>query len=230
MAVAAGAFHMRVVLEIIHRQFAMAFEEAGGDGPAAQRALDAEGDLRLVGALHHHAAACRLDDRGVVELDALAARQRGFAVGVDRGDPEVGVAPRHDQEKVARAARLGFLRAVEIGDRDRARDIRDGLQGGAGRRVGLLPRQVEMRVVHGQRQVGQHRDGHAGEDDRRRIGTVRPGRQPRLERQAQRGGIEAEHRGQPSGGPQQHRPVDRLMFHRVSAAPGPAPRGTGPAG
>ena len=80
---------MRVVLEVVHRQLAVAFEEAGGDRAATQHALDAEGDLGLVGALHHHAAALGLDDRGVVELDALAAGQRGFTVGIDRGDPQV---------------------------------------------------------------------------------------------------------------------------------------------
>ena len=85
---AGAAFQMRVVLEIVHRQLAVAFEEAGRDCAPAQRALDAYGDLRLVRALHQHPASLRLDDRGVVELDPLLAREPRVPVGIDRDDFE----------------------------------------------------------------------------------------------------------------------------------------------
>ena len=49
----------------------------------AQHALDADGDLRLVGALDEHAPPGGLDDGRVVEADALAAREFRLLVGID---------------------------------------------------------------------------------------------------------------------------------------------------
>ena len=108
MAVAGAAFEMRVVLEIVHRQLAVAFEEAGRNRAPAQCALDADGDLGLVRALHQHPAPLRLDHRGIVDLDALLARECRLPVGVDRDDFEQRVAPGHDQRGGrARAAPRG---------------------------------------------------------------------------------------------------------------------------
>ena len=86
MAVIGDAFEVRVELEAVHREFAMALEEADGERPRAQHALDADGDLRLVGALDQHPPAGGLDDGRVVEPDALAAREFRLLVGID-GEP-----------------------------------------------------------------------------------------------------------------------------------------------
>ena len=81
------ALEVRMELEAVHREFAMAFEEAEREGSLAQHALDADCDLGFVGALDEDAAARSLDDRGVVELDALAARKLRLLVGIDRRGP-----------------------------------------------------------------------------------------------------------------------------------------------
>ena len=82
----------------------------------AQHALDADGDLRLVGALDEHAPPGGLDDRGVVEADALAAREFGLLVGIDGEHAEQRIAPAHHLQDVAGALPDGILGAVEIGD------------------------------------------------------------------------------------------------------------------
>lgn len=230
MAVAGAAFQMRVELEIVHRQLAMAFEEAGGDGAAAQRAPDAERDLRLVGALHQHAAPLGLDHRGVVEADALLPRQRRLAVRIDGGDLQQRVAPRHHLQQVAGAPAFGILAAVEIGQGDLGAQVLDGAQRGRGRRVGLLPRQVDMDVVERQRDARQHGDAETGQDDGGGIEPPAPGAAAHLQRQAQPGGKEQQQGEHPAGRPQQRTPVVFAVFHAVSAVPGPAPSGTGRAG
>ena len=70
-------------LEAVHRELAMALEEANGERTRAQHALDADGDLRLVGALDEDAPAGGLDDGGVVEAHTLAARELRLLVGID---------------------------------------------------------------------------------------------------------------------------------------------------
>ena len=86
VAVVGHALEVRVELEAVHRELAVALEEADGERTRAQHALDADGDLRLVGALDEHATAGGLDDGGVVEADALAAREFRLLVGIDGED------------------------------------------------------------------------------------------------------------------------------------------------
>jgi hypothetical protein len=56
MTVAGTAFEMRVVLEIVHRQLAVSFEEADRDRTPAQHPLDADGYLGFVGTLNQAAS------------------------------------------------------------------------------------------------------------------------------------------------------------------------------
>ena len=86
VAVVGHAFEVRVELEAVHRELAVALEEADGERTRAQHALDADGDLRLVGALDEDAPAGGLDDGGVVEADTLAARELRPLVGIDGED------------------------------------------------------------------------------------------------------------------------------------------------
>ena len=73
MTVVGYALDVRMELEAVHRKLAMALDEANGQGTLAQHALDADGDLRFVGALDEDTPAGCLDDGGVVEANALAA-------------------------------------------------------------------------------------------------------------------------------------------------------------
>ena len=113
----------------------------------AQHALDADGDLRLVGALDEDAPAGGLDDGGVVEADTLAARELRLLVGIDGEDREQRIAPAHHLQDVARALPDGILGAVEIGDADRCPQLIDHRHRGGRRRVDLLPGEVDVRVV-----------------------------------------------------------------------------------
>ena len=119
MAVVGCAFEVRVELEVVHRQLAVALEEADRERTLAQHALDADGDLGLVGALDQDAPAGGLDDGGVVEADALAARELRLLVGIDGEDLEQRIAPAHHLQDVAGAPPDRILGAVEIGDADR---------------------------------------------------------------------------------------------------------------
>ena len=125
MAVVGNAFEMRVELEIVHREFAMALDEADGDGPLAQHALDADGDLRLVGALDQHAASVGFDDGSVVEPDPLLARECRLLVGIDGEDCEQRIAPPHHRQDVAGALPDRILGAVEIRDAHLPGDLID---------------------------------------------------------------------------------------------------------
>src|SRR5262245_66263598 len=92
VAVIAGALEVGVELKAVHGQLAMPLEKANGERARAQHALDADGDLSLIGALDQDAAAAGLDDGGVVEADALAAREVGAVVGVDRRNRQPRIA------------------------------------------------------------------------------------------------------------------------------------------
>ena len=157
VAVVGRVLEVRMEFEIVHRQLAVAFDEADRDLALAQHALDAERDFGLVGALHQHAAPFRLDHRGVVDLDAAGAGEGRLLVGIDRPELEVRIAPFHDLEDVAGALRGRVARVVEVGDRDVAVEQVDHAQGGGRRRVDFLARQVDVAVVQVERHVGEQR-------------------------------------------------------------------------
>ena len=140
VAVAGAAFQVRVVFEVVHRQLAVALEEAGRNRAPAQCALDTDGNLCLVRALHQHPASLRLDDRGVVQLDPLLARESRVPVGIDRDDFEQRVAPGHDREEVARAPPRGVLGAIKVGDGYLAGDLVDRPHGPPRWSIDLLAR------------------------------------------------------------------------------------------
>ena len=119
MAVAGCAFEVGVELESVHRELAVALQEAHGERTRAQHALDADRDLRLVGALDEDASAGGLEDGGVVETHTLAARELRLLVGIDGEHRQQRIAPAHHLQDVARALPDGILAAVEIGDVDR---------------------------------------------------------------------------------------------------------------
>src|SRR3954471_17404762 len=106
-------------LEASDRELAVALEEANGEGALAQHALDADRDLRFVGALDEDTPVGGLDDGGIVEADTLAACEFGLLVGVDGEDREQRIAPAHHFQNVAGTPPDRILRAVEIKDADR---------------------------------------------------------------------------------------------------------------
>ena len=217
-------------LEIVDRQLAVALDEADRDLALAQHALDAQGDLGLVGALHQHAASFRLDHRGVVDLDAAGAGERRLLVGVDRPELEVRIAPFHDLEDVAGTLRGRVARVIEVGDCDVAIERVDHAQGGRRRRVDLLARQVDMAVVEVERHIGERAHPHGGDDDAGDIELAAPGSGTDVERQPE-GGPEHRHDGhEPSAEPKQGDDLERMVFHRFSAARARALSGKVPTG
>jgi hypothetical protein len=106
MAVARHAFDVRVVLEVVHRQLVVPFEEAGRHDLLPQDALDTDRDLGFVDGLHQELPVRGLEDAGVVDAHAERARQRRLLVGVGRADLEQGIAPRHDAEHLLDAGGL----------------------------------------------------------------------------------------------------------------------------
>ena len=169
MAVVGYALEVRMELEAVHRELAMALEEANGQGTLAQHALDADGDLRFVGALDEDAPAGGLDDGGVVEADTLAACEFRLLVGIDGEDREQRIAPAHHFQDVAGTPPDRILRAVEIDDADRCPQFVDHRHRVGRRCVDLLSGQVDVGIVKHQRDVCQHPHAEPSDDTACRI-------------------------------------------------------------
>ena len=160
------------------------------------RTLDSVGHLAQIDrVLDLSAAALRLDNDGVVELDAVIARRDEFRVEVEYAHGEMGVPARHHFEHLLRAVGVIVLAVVKIGQDDIV------LQAPGDRlqlwRRGKAPADggVEMRVVPIEGDVCKECQAEGSAND----AEVGKARQPtaQMERQAQGERENQQHRRAP---------------------------------
>ena len=212
------AFEMRMELEVVDRVLAVPFDEADRDDAFAQHTLDADRDLALVRRAHGDAAAVGLEHGGVVDLDAEVLGERRLPVRVHGAHVQKRVAPRHRFDNVLGAPAVRILALEEIGELHGSGDGVDHFQRPLRRREHLLARQIDVRVVQRQGEIGEHGDRDDRDDDGGGIDLRERARQPGLERQAQGEPEQHDQRAEPAGEPDQIRELDLGHVQRLASA------------
>ena len=203
---------------ILDGEFAMAFREADGDIVPSQDLEDPQRDLVLVDALHHQAAAFRLDHRGVVETHTVGLGEAGLLVGVDGANVQAGIAPPHQFHDLLHAAAVLVPGLVEPREIHVGIEVVGDLESGFRRREHLLAGQVEMGVVADQGGVRDEEHRGCGDDRARGAQPRRPTGQRGLQGQPQAGEEHHEQGHQPSGEPEQLSRFDVVHGQRRSRA------------
>src|SRR5215207_5048335 len=204
---------MRMKLEIVYRQLAVALDEADRDEPLADGALDSQGDFGLIGALHQHAASLGFDHRRVVNPNPAGAREGRLLVGIHRSHPKQRIASSEYPENVAEALPRRILRVVKISEAYLAIELVHNAHGRRGRRIDFLARQIEMRIVEHERDVREYADAERRRGDAAGVKPTPPSSQARLERNAQAQPKQDQEGHKPPYEPEERDQFDLGLFH-----------------
>ena len=179
VAVVVGAFEMRVEFEVVDIIFAVTRREADHDLACAQQSQHTKRDLPIVGGDYFDAAFAKPQHGGIVGSDALAAGQRRILVGVDQLHAKIPVQPLELPQHGAQRASGLILLLVEIDHLDAFAEPAHDLARLHRRREGLFAGEIEMGVVAKQRHIGEDRDRHGGDSDKRGRGNAAGKGKPR---------------------------------------------------
>jgi hypothetical protein len=129
---------------------------------------------------------------------------------------EQGIAPAHDAEHLLDAASFRILAAVEIGEAHRLLQVVDDFHRLRGRGVDLFPREIEMRVVQCERDIGEHGDANRRGGDRDMESDGTKAAVAKRQRQASAGQKQHHDGHQPAGEPAQLAELGDAVLHCLS--------------
>ena len=179
VAVVVGAFEMRVEFEVVDIIFAVTRREADHDLACAQQSQHTKRDLAIVGGDHFNAAFAETQHGGIIGSHALTAGQRWILIGVNQLQAKIRILPLELPQHGAERARRLVLLLVEIDHLDGFAEPAHHFGRLRRRRESFFAGEVEMGVVAKQRHIGEDRDRHGGDSDKRGRGNAAGKGKPR---------------------------------------------------
>ena len=215
MAVTGNTLEVGVELEVFHRVFVVALHEADGRDLLADDPKDPKGDLVFVRAHHLDSTAVGLEHGRVVDPHPIGVGDRRLLVGVDGSHVEARVASAKDVNHVLGASPLLILRLIEIRQlhipAEVVHDALGLLRGGED----PLPREIEVRVVEHEGNVGENQEAERRDHDADDVAERRESPEARLQGKPQAKNEEDGERDEPAQEPDRVRGIEAI--HRQLA-------------
>ncbi len=132
----------------------MSRDETEGHDPLTHDALHAQGNLVLIGALHHHTAATGLQHCSVVQPHAIGLGQAGLLIRINRAHMQPWIAPTQDLQQILLPFALLVLSVIEIRQLHILAEALHHFHGLPGGSKDLFTGEVEVHVTSDQAGVG----------------------------------------------------------------------------